>query len=148
MNHRKRERDTVTAINRVSNEGTQEPDGRLKAIGRFFVQASAWLVQAIGTHPLPVLILPAIYFLVRFPPFWNGIDAVCQLVFPAGSVNILHHPPLYCFLARIPFWIADHASQGSSGTIFSHQHPSLAAIYLLVCCQHAALCLALRSFGF
>lgn len=148
MNRRDSQPDAATAINRVLNKGTQESYRRLKATGRSFVQASAWLVQAIGTHPLPVLILPTIYFLVRFPPFWNGIDAVCQLVFPAGSVNILHHPPLYCFLARIPFWIADHALQGGSASIFSLQHPSLAAVYLLVCCQHAALCFALRYFVF
>jgi hypothetical protein len=106
------------------------------------------LTRGIGNHPLSVLILPAVYFLVRYLPFWNGPDVVGQLLRPAASVNILHYPPIYCFLARIPFWIAGYALQGGAPTIFSAQHPSLPAIYLLVFCQQVALCFSLRYFLF
>ena len=97
------------------------------------------LTRGIGNHPLSVLILPTVYFLVRYLPFWNGPDVVGQLLRPAASVNILHYPPIYCFLARIPFWIAGYALQGGAPSIFSAQHPSLPAIYLLVFCQQVAL---------
>lgn len=115
---------------------------------RFLGQGSSLLARAIGNHPLAVLILPTIYFFGRYPPFWNGPDVVGQLLLRAGSVNILHYPPIYSFSARIPFWVTDFALGAGGPTILSTQHPSLGAIYLLVGCQHVALWFSLRYFLF
>jgi len=46
---------------------------------------------------------PSVYFLVRYLPFWNGTDVLGQLLSPACGINILHYPPIYSFLARLPF---------------------------------------------
>src|SRR5208283_3424173 len=100
-----------------------------------------------GRYPPIVLSIPSIYLLIFYPPLWKDIDAVCQLIFPADDMNILHFPPIYCFLGRIPFLIAgrvaEHGSHNSLPSLFGPQQPSLAGIYLLVVTQHLALIAAL-----
>ena len=100
-----------------------------------------------GRCPPIVLSIPSIYLLIFYPPLWKDIDAVCQLIFPADDMNILHFPPIYCFLGRIPFLIAgrvaEHGSHNSLPPLFGPQQPSLAGIYLLVVTQHLALIAAL-----
>ena len=51
---------------------------------------------------------------------------------PFAADNILLVPPIYCLLGRIPFWLTDTLLLGSSPSIFSFQHPSLAAVYVLI----------------
>jgi hypothetical protein len=99
------------------------------------------IVRFFGKWPATLLSVPSIYLLSRYPPLWKDVDALAQLVLPAGDLNILHFPPVYCFLGRIPFVIAfwltgDHRTLAS---LFAQQEPSLTGIYLLVVIQHALL---------
>jgi hypothetical protein len=116
--------------------------GMTKQIGR----ALRLALEGIGQHPLPILMLPSVWFFIFHLPFWKSSDALCQLGDPFSSENILLVPPIYCLLGRIPFWLTDTLLLGSSPSIFSFQHPSLAAVYALIVCQHAGLWLALRYF--
>src|SRR6516164_397591 len=86
------------------------------------------LTRGIGNHPLSVLILPSVYFLVRYLPFWNGTDVVGQLLSPAARMDILVSPPNDYFLGHIPFGIAGYALQRGAPTLFSAHHPPLPAI--------------------
>src|SRR5215469_3793375 len=105
-------------------------------------------LRFIGTHPLAVLVWPSVWFMSRYLPFWKDADVLVQLVWPISADNVLVCPPLYCFLGRIPFWVTDTAISGRAPGIFSPQHPSLAAVYALIICQHVGLWLALRYFLF
>jgi hypothetical protein len=116
--------------------------GVTKQIGR----ALSLALELVGRHPLPILILPSIWFFIFYLPFWKSSDVLCQLGDPFTSGNILLVPPIYCILGRIPFWLTDTLLLGSSPSIFSFQHPSLAAVYALIVCQHVGLLLALRYF--
>jgi hypothetical protein len=114
---------------------------RLLAIG---YRVLAW----VGRHPLAILVLPSLWFFLFYLPFWKDVDVLDELVWGFTEMNVLLAPPLYCVLGRIPFWIADTFLQGSSPSILSPQHPSLAAVYFLVLCQHAGLWFSLRYFVF
>jgi hypothetical protein len=103
-------------------------------------------LQVIGRHPLPVLMLPSVWFFSLYLPFWKSSDVLCQLGDSFTAQNILLVPPVYCILGRIPFWLTDTLLLGSSPGIFSFQHPSLTAVYALIVFQHAGLWLALRYF--
>lgn len=103
-------------------------------------------LELIGRHPLPILVLPSIWFFILYLPFWKSSDVLCQLGDPFTSENILLVPPIYCILGRIPIWLTDTLLLGSSPSIFAFQQPSLAAIYALIVCQHVGLWLALRYF--
>jgi hypothetical protein len=105
-------------------------------------------LEFIGRHPLAILILPSIWFLLLYLPFWKSTDVMVQLGGGFSSDNILLVPPIYCILGRIPFWFTDTLLSGSSPNIFAHQHPSLPAIYCLVVLQHAGLWFGLRYFVF
>jgi hypothetical protein len=114
---------------------------RLLAIGHRFL---AW----VGRHPLLILILPSLWFFAFYLPFWKDVDVLDELVWGFTEMNVLLAPPLYCVLGRIPFWIADTLLYGSSPSILSAQHPSLAAVYFLILCQHVGLWVSLRYFVF
>jgi hypothetical protein len=113
-----------------------------------FRRRVAWIFEFIGRHPTWVLVLPSIWMFWRFWPFWKDVDAFHQLISPIWEANILHFPPIYCFGARLPFWLADKLISGGAPSIFDEQHPSLAAVLTLVLLQHAALWAALRYFLF
>jgi hypothetical protein len=102
----------------------------------------------IGRHPAPILILPSLWFFVRYLPFWKDIDATVQLIAPVYDDNLLHFPPVYSFLARVPFLVIDSILSGHAPGIFERQHPSLVAVYGLIVLQHASLWIALRYFLF
>jgi hypothetical protein len=112
----------------------------------FSVLASG--LRFVGNHPLAVLVLPSIWFMARYLPFWKDVDVLVQLVFPISAGNVLVCPPIYCFLGRIPFWVTDTVIYGHAPGIFSPQYPSLTAVYALISCQHVGLWLALRYFLF
>ena len=114
---------------------------RLLAIGHRFL---AW----VGRHPLFLLILPSLWFFAFYLPFWKDIDVLDELVWGFTEMNLLLCPPLYPVLGRIPFWITDTLLSGSSPGILSAQHPSLAAVYALILCQHVGLWVSLRYFLF
>ena len=102
----------------------------------------------IGRHPTPILIFPSLWFFLRYLPFWKDIDATVQLIAPAYDDNVLHFPPVYSFLARIPFFVIDSVLSGHAPGIFERQHPSLVAVFGLVAIQHLGLWIALRYFLF
>ena len=58
--------------------------------------------------PFPLIILlvllaaPSLYLFLKFPPLWRDSDGFYQVYAGNGEFTILHWPPLYCFLARIP----------------------------------------------
>jgi hypothetical protein len=108
----------------------------------------AKLLAFIGRHPTLILVLPSLWFFARYLPFWKDIDATVQLIASAYDDNLLHFPPLYSFLGRVPFFVIDGILGGHAPGIFERQHPSLAAVYGLVILQHAGLWLALRYFIF
>jgi len=116
----------------------------LRSFGSFVARVLAF----IGRHPTPILVLPSLWFLFRYLPFWKDIDATVQLIAPAYDDNLLHFPPVYSFVARVPFFIIDSLLNGHAPGIFERQHPSLVAVYGLVVIQHASLWLALRYFVF
>jgi hypothetical protein len=116
----------------------------LRSAGSFTAKALA----LVGRHPAPILILPSLWFLVRYLPFWKDIDATVQLIAAAYDDNVLHFPPVYSFLARVPFLVIDSVLKGHAPGIFERQHPSLVAVDGLVVVQHVGLWLALRYFLF
>ncbi len=105
-------------------------------------------LEWIGKHPLAAVVVPSIWLFIRYQPFWKDVDAVAQLIAAPGSLNILHSPPIYCFLARLPFWLTDTLTHGTAPAIFSEQNPSSLAVWVLIFFQHAGLWLALRYLLF
>jgi hypothetical protein len=105
------------------------------------------LVRLVGKWPAIVLSIPSIYLLSSFSPLWKDVGALGQLLAPASALNILHYPPLYCFVSRIPFfitsWIANLWVSRPLHGLFEQQEPSLEGIYLPVIVQHIALIAAL-----
>jgi len=125
-----------TSVSPSEIAGNQSPIAkfgyRLSAIGHRFL---AW----VGRHPLAILVLPSVWFFAFYLPFWKDVDVLDELVWGFTEMNVLLAPPLYCVLGRIPLWIADTLLHGSSPSILSPQHPSLAAVYFLILCQHVGL---------
>ena len=116
------------------------------------VQAVTKSLDFIGRHPPAFLLIPSLYFLVTFTPLWKGGDANAQLILKAGASNILHFPPLYCFLARLPICFGDYLEAFYQHrplpicNIFSQQHPSFAGVWLLILLQQVGLVAALNYF--
>jgi hypothetical protein len=104
------------------------------------------IVAFLGKWPSIIASLPSIYLLIAYPPLWKDVDAVSQLLRPASELNILHFPPIYCFLGRIPFvltaWI-DEGGHKPLHSLLDEQLPPLAGFYLLVIIQHLLLIAAL-----
>jgi hypothetical protein len=118
----------------------------LMNFARYLGSLATKILGFIGRHPTPLLVLPSLWLLLRYLPFWKDIDATVQLIAPAYDDNILHFPPVYSFLARVPFFVIDSLLHGHSPGVFERQHPSLAAVYGLVLIQQVGLWLALRYF--
>jgi hypothetical protein len=122
-----------------------QPDrrGALLVWSRRLRVALGSIVALFGKWPAIILSVPSIYLLSSYPPLWKDVDAIAQLTLPASSANILHFPPTYCFLGRIPFaiasWMTAPADLQPFRSLFDQQEPSLAGIYLLIVLQHIAL---------
>jgi hypothetical protein len=122
------------------------------AVFRFSKDRGARIVTWIGRHPTVILSLPSLYLLLFYPILWKDIDALGQLIWPVGSTNILHYPPLYCFGGRIPFWIGDLLEAAFLGKplpvldLFAEQRPGIVGLYALIFTQHLALVFALSIF--
>ena len=76
-----------------------------------FRQILRLAIEWIGRHPSVIIVFPSIWLFIHYKPFWKDVDVVTQLITAPGSLNILHSPPIYCFLARLPFWLTDTLSQ-------------------------------------
>ena len=104
------------------------------------------LITLLGKWPAIILSFPSIYLLSSYPPLWKDIDANSQLLGPASDLNILHFPPVYSFLGRIPFALTTWFSKGGRSpfpSLFDQQMPPLAGFYFLVVIQHLLLIAAL-----
>jgi hypothetical protein len=104
------------------------------------------IITFLGKWPTIVLSLPSLYLLSSYPPLWKDIDANGQLLRPISELNILHFPPVYSFLSRIPFVLITWFSEGGRQplpSLFAQQQPPLAGFYLLVLIQHLLLICAL-----
>ena len=124
-------------------------DGREVALltTKRVVIAMASMLAFFGEWPAIILSIPSVYLLSSYAPLWKDVDALGQLAIPASDLNILHFPPVYCFLGRIPFaitsWLAGAGGHGTVQSLFEQQMPSLMGIYLLVVIQHILLIAAL-----
>jgi hypothetical protein len=104
------------------------------------------VVAFLGKRPAVTLSLPSIYLLSSYPPLWKDIDAAGQLLRPVSELNILHFPPVYSLLGRIPFVLTTWFSEGGRQplpSLFDQQMPTLAGFYLLVIIQHLLLIAAM-----
>jgi hypothetical protein len=111
------------------------------------VVALGSIFRFIGKWPSTILSVPSAYLLGSYPPLWKDVDALAQLALPAGDLNILHFPPVYCFLGRVPFvvttWLAGAGGDKTVRALLQQQVPSLPGLYLLVVIQHILLIAAL-----
>lgn len=124
------------------------PQSQPRDLRARWTSVRARVLEVIGRHPLPVLILPSLWFFCRYLPFWKDVDVLNSLASPFSADNLLLCPPLFCVIGRAPFWITDTLLHGTSPGVLSPQHPSLAAVYALTFCQHALLWAGLRYFIF
>jgi hypothetical protein len=110
------------------------------------IRALRPIITFLGRWPAIILSFPSIYLLSSYPPLWKDIDANSQLLGPASDLNILHFPPVYSFLGRIPFALTTWWSEGGRSpfpSLFDQQMPPLAGFYFLVVIQHLLLIAAL-----
>jgi hypothetical protein len=104
------------------------------------------IITFLGKWPTIILLLPSLYLFSSYPPLWKDIDANSQLLRPISDLNILHFPPVYSFVGRVPFVLTTWFSEGGRQpllSVFAQQRPSLAGFYLLVLIQHLLLISAL-----
>ena len=100
--------------------------------------------------PFPLIILlvllatPSVYLFLKFPPLWRDSDGFYQVYAGNGEFTILHWPPLYCFLARIPIALGAIIRALAAGQAFPGFQilpPTFTdlGIFLLVFSQHVLL---------
>ena len=103
---------------------------------------------AKATLLIAILLTPSIWMLKVVPPLWKDVDAYNQVTKPPGAGAILHYAPLYCFVARIPFYVgqAIESFRGATtfprGSFFIHPILSDSGVFVLLLSQHLALCAA------
>jgi hypothetical protein len=119
------------------------PTWKVKVLAQRALALTSWFLRMLGKHPLIVLSLPSAYLLSVYPPLWKDVDALCQLILPADATNIYHFPALFCFSARLIFWLGDCFSIWKLPDLLALQKPTLQGIYALVVAQHFALVLSL-----
>ena len=119
------------------------PTRKIGVLAQRLVALVAWSLRMLGRHPSVVLSLPSVYLLLVYPPLWKDLDALCQLIMPADVTNIYHFPALFCFSARLIFWLGDFFLTWRPPDLLALQRPTLQGIYTLVVIQHLALILSL-----
>ena len=103
---------------------------------------------AEATLLIAILLIPSIWMLKVVPPLWKDVDAYIQVTQPPGVGTILHYAPLYCFVARIPFYLGQAiesfrvATTFPRGSFFVHPTLSDSGVFVLLLSQHLALCAA------
>jgi hypothetical protein len=95
-----------------------------------------------------LLAAPSIYLLLKFPPLWRDSDGFYQISAAPGELTILHWPPLYCFLARLPIALGEIINAylcGHSFPGFRISPPTFTdlGVLLLVSLQHVFLIVTL-----
>jgi len=106
-----------------------------------FIPRTYWLHLALL---LAVLATPSIYLLLNFPPLWRDSDGFWQVTGEFNDLTVLHWPPLYCFLARLPIAFgqilaASARGQGIPQISFIHPVMTDLGVSLLLISQHALL---------
>jgi hypothetical protein len=119
------------------------PTWEVKILAQRAVALASWCLRMLGKHSFVVLSLPSAYLLLLYPPLWKDVDALNQLILPADVTNIYHFPALFCFSARLFFWLGDCLSAWRSPDLLALQRPTVQGIYTLVVFQHLALVLSL-----
>jgi hypothetical protein len=123
--------------------GQPFPTWEVKVLAQRAIALAAWCLRMLGRHSFVVLSVPSAYLLLVYPPLWKDVDALGQLILPADVTNIFHFPALFCFSARLCFWLGDCLSTWRSPDLLSVQKPTLQGIYTLVVFQQLALVLSL-----
>jgi hypothetical protein len=87
------------------------------------------------------LAIPSVYFFLTIPPLWRDSDAFYQVATKFEFLTVLHFPPLYCFLARIPFLLACLIDGSLWRNGFSFNWPTITdlGLYFLIIFQHLFL---------
>jgi hypothetical protein len=119
------------------------PTWDIKVLAQRAIAAAAWCLRMLGRHSFVVLSVPSAYLLLVYPPLWKDVDALGQLILPVDVTNIFHFPALFCFSARLIFWLGDFLPIGRAPNLLALQRPTLQGIYTLVVFQHLALVLSL-----
>jgi hypothetical protein len=119
------------------------PTWEVKILAQRAIALAARCLRMLGKHSFVVLSLPSAYLLLVYPPLWKDVDALGQLILPADVTNIYHFPALFCFGARLFFWVGDCLLTWRSPDLLALQRPTLQGIYALVVFQHLALVLSL-----
>ena len=91
-----------------------------------------------------LLASPSLYLFLTFRPLWRDSDGFYQVYAGFSEFTILHWPPLYCFLARIPIALGQIINSLFSGQglpAFRIAPPIFTdlGIYLLIFSQHVLL---------
>jgi hypothetical protein len=112
------------------------------------VKAQGLVIKlAAKSRLIPVFIFlagPSLYLLLAFPPLWRDSDGFYQVYDRLGEMTILHWPPLYCILARIPIALggiitAYLSGQGFPGFLIFPPNLTDLGILLLILSQHILL---------
>jgi hypothetical protein len=119
------------------------PTWEVKVLAQRAITLVAWCLRMLGRHSFVVLSVPSAYLLLVYPPLWKDVDALGQLILPADVTNIYHFPALFCFSARLIFWLGDCLSTWRLPDLLALQKPTLQGIYSLVVVQQLALVLSL-----
>ena len=115
----------------------------MSAISRMSSGARTLLERALI---LSLLLAPSAWFLANVPPLWRDSDAYFQVISPPGEATVEGQAPLYPLLVRLPLFLGYHLTRlfgnPPAAESFSFAHPPLtdAAILILICAQHLALC--------
>ena len=106
-----------------------------------FIPRANWLHLALL---FAVLATPSVYLLLNFPPLWRDSDGFWQITGKFNDLTVLHWPPLYCFVARLPIALGQILAalvRGQGIPRISVMHPVMTdlGLSLLLISQHALL---------
>ncbi len=94
---------------------------------------------------LTILAIPSLWLLFTVPPLWRDSDGYNQITTRPGGMTIVHFPPLYCFLSRLPLYLGSLCEGLRSGAplpsadFFRTPVLTDTGIFLLLATQHTLL---------
>jgi len=107
-------------------------------------QVGSLLTTRFRSFPLlttMILASPSLYFLIFVPPLWRDYDGFVQIATKIGFLTVLHFPPFYCFVARIPLFVGSllDGTAFSSGLAINPPILTDTGLILLLLLQHLLL---------